>query len=479
MNRCSHFSVTATLVLFLCILPVRARHATDSTAYILRNEANALLKQDRRKEAMQTFVEALRLFEAEGNERYSSLCLYEMAIEFLNTADLENLSDICEELRNLTESNPDPLIGFNYSSVASAYHHLLYLEDTSRTAERDSAIHFGRQSIAYLNSLDSPFDYNIQPVWNYYNQALYYDMDFDEPQIDSVEFYLDGAEGWLGSLRTDLDRQESRISIEDLRAWLCLYRGDRKGAERKMLEVLALIDSVEAESPGTVLRENCEALGFLVDMWSESGNLHKASEYYDRLLEATKQLYNVQQSRSLAEIKAEYDTQKRQAEIDRLKEKNRNAGKLMAAIGIALALAVLTVLLLLHLSRVHKRKYAKLAAESASDKEELRKMEESKPQSSDVENIKSLLIDELRRLPSSATFRDEAISRIVSTDPELVRGLWEGATQRLTTMDKKYSILFLSGMSYSDIAHLQNVETASVYTVRYRLRKKLSSDAAF
>lgn len=59
------------------------------------------------------------------------------------------------------------------------------------------------------------------------------------------------------------------------------------------------------------------------------------------------------------------------------------------------------VLLLLHLSHIHKRKYAKLAAESASDKEELRKMEKSKPQSSDVENIKSLMIDELRRLPSS------------------------------------------------------------------------------
>ena len=51
--------------------------------------------------------------------------------------------------------------------------------------------------------------------------------------------------------------------------------------------------------------------------------------------------------------------------------------------------------------------------------------------------------------------------------------------QKITTMDKRYILCFAAGMSVEEIADFMSLEPASVYTVRYRLRKKFSSDYPF
>ncbi|MCQ2315983.1 MAG: hypothetical protein MJZ85_04770 [Bacteroidales bacterium] len=54
--------------------------------------------------------------------------------------------------------------------------------------------------------------------------------------------------------------------------------------------------------------------------------------------------------------------------------------------------------------------------------------------------------------------------------------LMKKATKPLTVVDKKYMICFLAGEKVQQIADRFIVEPASVYTVRYRLKKKFPKD---
>ena len=50
---------------------------------------------------------------------------------------------------------------------------------------------------------------------------------------------------------------------------------------------------------------------------------------------------------------------------------------------------------------------------------------------------------------------------------------------KITTMDKRYILCFAAGMTVEKIADFMCLEPASVYTVRYRLRKKFGSEHPF
>ena len=54
-----------------------------------------------------------------------------------------------------------------------------------------------------------------------------------------------------------------------------------------------------------------------------------------------------------------------------------------------------------------------------------------------------------------------------------------GHGKKITTMDKRYILCFAAGMTVEEIAEFMCLEPASVYTVRYRLRKKFTSDYPF
>jgi DNA-binding CsgD family transcriptional regulator len=54
-----------------------------------------------------------------------------------------------------------------------------------------------------------------------------------------------------------------------------------------------------------------------------------------------------------------------------------------------------------------------------------------------------------------------------------------GHGKKITTMDKRYNLCFAAGMTVEEIADFMSLEPASVYTVRYRLRKKFGSDYPF
>ena len=57
--------------------------------------------------------------------------------------------------------------------------------------------------------------------------------------------------------------------------------------------------------------------------------------------------------------------------------------------------------------------------------------------------------------------------------------IYLSCNSKVTPMDLKYLLCFYIDMSVKDISLTFNVEVASIYTVRYRIRKKFKDNLAF
>lgn len=67
--------------------------------------------------------------------------------------------------------------------------------------------------------------------------------------------------------------------------------------------------------------------------------------------------------------------------------------------------------------------------------------------------------------------KEDLLNRLALLEMSKVKTLCDMASQPLTAVKVRYVITFLINMSVRDIATLFSVDTASVYSVRYRLRK--------
>ena len=55
----------------------------------------------------------------------------------------------------------------------------------------------------------------------------------------------------------------------------------------------------------------------------------------------------------------------------------------------------------------------------------------------------------------------------------------KAAVKPLSSIEKKYLALFLDGKTTEEISTIMHVEPSSVYTMKYRLRKKFPADYTF
>jgi len=97
-----------------------------------------------------------------------------------------------------------------------------------------------------------------------------------------------------------------------------------------------------------------------------------------------------------------------------------------------------------------------------------------------VEPLRLLVDGLIKQLSSGAKrdYTDAALKGMQSLDLGQIQVLLSHGT-KLTTMDKRYVLCFAAGMSVEQIADFMCLEAASVYTVRYRIRKKMGSEYPF
>ena len=84
-------------------------------------------------------------------------------------------------------------------------------------------------------------------------------------------------------------------------------------------------------------------------------------------------------------------------------------------------------------------------------------------------------IEHLRILISSSSLspaqKESSLHRLSLLEVNKIKALCETALHSLTAVRVRYIITFLIDMDVSEIATLFNIEAATVYSIRYRLRK--------
>ena len=436
--------------------------------YALRQEALRDFDQGKAAEAQKKLIQAHDLFVRAENWDMASMCLYERAIDYMNIGDWANMSQQCEELKSLNEQYPSSMVAYNYHSVASGYY--------SYVDSIELAIAHGWRAIDALEQIDNPSAYNIVPVWSYYNMAFFYDMYFQPPMVDSVRHYLSRARASIAYSRTRKDTLEALISIVDLEAWQEYYEKDYSQAEAMMQEVIVMVDTVAKVSPNTVITERGEAYKFLAMIYEEQGRWNKAFAYQQKLLDNNELRYDEDKRRVLQEVQTQYEVEKQQLELDKLAAENRSNRWIMVALWLLLLLLVIGYWLLVMGRRNAEAKLYEAALEADNMRQTIQCLESQ----TDVDPL-VILVDELVGQLEGGARRDY-VERTVVQLRELDLGhiqvlLSHG--KKITTMDKRYVLCFAAGMTVEEIADFMSLEPASVYTVRYRLRKKFSLEYPF
>ena len=414
-------------------------------------------------EDAQTYAQgAYEMFMEMGETGWASLCLYERCIAYNAIGDAENMSDLVAELEVLARQDTSALTQYNYYSILFAYY-------TSTEADVSLTEKIGRKSIYYMERIGDYKQYNIVPAWNYYNQALFYDVSFNPPMIDSIRRYIDLAAqstlemSWLDSL-------EVLISVGDERAWLYYYENDYVRAESQMLDVIVLLDTVSAHSPSSIINERSEAYAFLVDLYTIEKRYEEALHFLQKQKENDLLRYNIERQRVLDDIQTRYEVA--QGELSLQREQHRT--HVLISLLITFALLILVILSILCAVYFKKREMEEKLYTMALESDNMYNSLQDLKRSNTIEPMEVLrqgLLMQVQSLPDKSPYKSDVLLRLQDVDL-LSFHQQIGYIEGLSVMDKRYLLCFAAGLSAEQVSVLFSISPASVYTVRYRIRKK-------
>jgi DNA-binding CsgD family transcriptional regulator len=237
-----------------------------------------------------------------------------------------------------------------------------------------------------------------------------------------------------------------------------------------------MIDTVAKVSPNTVITERGEAYKFLSMIYEEQGKWQKALDYKQKLIENNDLRYDVDKRRVLQDIQTKYEVEKQTLQMEKLAAENKSNRWIMVALWLLLVAMVLCYWLLEMRRKNIEAKFYEAALEADNMRQTINALESK----TDVDPL-VILVDELVEQLLNGRKREyveSAVTHLRNLDLNHIQSLLSHA-KKLTTMDKRYILCFAAGMTVENIADLMSLEPASVYTVRYRLRKKFSSEYPF
>lgn len=446
----------------------------------LRNYAYTADKLGLTEEAQRYAIQAYQAFIDMHEYGWASLCLYERYIAYHSIGDTTHMAELSNELRMLADKDSSALTQYNYYAILFTRYMALAME-TEEMAEREDwrgkTEEAGRKCIYYMERIADYKTYNIMPVWSYYNHALVYDLLYSPPLTDSISRYLAMAERSAGELDKQVDYQEAAISIRDERAWLYYYDKDYALAEQEMKSVLALIDIVAQISPATVITERGDAYAFLVELYSVQGRYAEALAYQQLLTENNRQHYDVDRQRVLDDIQTKYEVAQQQLVLERQKRINGLVlGGLVTSVVLLLFIAAVLLAVWYRKKQTEEALYVK-ALEADNMYNELQKaLEDNSVEPLEV--MRENLLRQIGELPSKIKYKADAIRQVQTLDIAMFKTAIRGA-KGLSVMDKRYLMCFAAGLTAEQTADIFCISPASVYTVRYRIRKKFMSETAF
>lgn len=436
--------------------------ASKEKAHTLRNYGYTAGKLGMAEDAQEYAQQAYEMYLQLDEPAWASLCLYERCIAYNSIGDTVHMHALLKDLERLAQRDTSAVTQYNYYSILFAW----------EVAQQDAqaATQAGRQSIRYMEQIPDLRPYNIMPEWNYYNQALVYDLLYDPSERDSIVYYLDRAELSASRLAHRIDYQEVMVSVNDLRAWLYYYDKEYARAEKQMMEVLALIDTIAQDSPGSIVTERGEAYAFLVELYEAQGR-HKDALYYQQLLtQNNAERYNLERQRVLDDVQTKYEVAKKEVLLERQKRINQVMVNGLA-ISVLAIISICTILMAVwnRKKRTEEELYSK-ALEAENMHNELLQARES-GNTEPLEVLRDGLLIQINDLPQKTTYKAEAHRKIQELNLVVFKNTIVDAAD-LSVMDKRYLLCFAAGLTAEQIAEIFNISPASVYTVRYRIKRK-------
>jgi hypothetical protein len=442
-----HFSTTYILVWSALMVCLTACAPDAEQLEQQLDEAETILAAGNTAEADKLFLKLSEQYAKQKNWERVSLCYYNIATLYLNQRDTIGMQQTLYKMSELQQYAPEnSALQYDYLSVRQTYNVCLF-EATGDTLARNHAMSDGKLAIAYLEQMthDELRQRKVNPVWNYYNVAVSYDLYYDPRPTDSIVRYLDKARQ-TNATQTFLTRSEhlqGDISIRDLQAWLYLYDAQYDKAEAEMNAVLALIDTVETMSPNAILTERGEAYAFMVELYETTGQIDKALHYQKLYTDNNRERFSTEKNRALHEVEAQYDIEKKDRTINEMRW-------LIAGLILIMILGILIAIL-------RRRNREQTRYEAAVDADMARQAQHT--------TLMTIVQGLQNDFPS-------ATEQLQKVDITLAETIVSHAEKPLSLVDKRYMLCFIAGLKPTEIATLFNVEPASIYTVRYRIKKK-------
>lgn len=253
-------------------------------------------------------------------------------------------------------------------------------------------------------------------------------------------------------------------------------------------------------------------------LYEQKGNLGKALEFQKKVTEYRNLLFNQQEAESVKKLEAQYLSEKKEKEMQILKEKAETHKKqnylfagliTIGAIGVFFMFRSYHYNLRYSLAREKQLDAEKCEAElqirlekeeqsRLKTEQELLTLQQQKLQDEVMANHLHILhknevlhqlknkLGEDNSLNINQIIREENLLdsdfekekfKIQEIHPNFFKILNEKAKQKLTSLDLKYCAYFYLGMNTKQIANILNVEPKSVRMTKYRLKQKFELDA--
>ena len=431
--------------------------------------------------AHEYYYKAIAICESINHYGFIFHCLYNIAAKQSQSHNIPGLRKIIDQMQNYIEQpsfSGDPECLYTLYSVQNIYYDILLEDSPEITAYKDSTLKTSRKLINLIeNNREEIKRYPLGYV--YYNMAVVYHDSYPD-RYDSVYYFLSKALEFV--IANSTASVELEINCYILYAELHFEQKRYKEAERDIFYALSLLE--EHNNDYTDM-EYTEIYKFLAKYYETLNRPAEALKYQKLLLENEKKRYDSERIAAMDDMLVKYETEKKQLQIETLKHENKTSRRIfLLTSSLLLALLIAAAFILfwrrLKLKNMEQELY-ETALLSELRQNELEKIQHNKQQleQNPVKNI----IDNIAQLISSSLIEKNAkeayLERLSNLDAKLFETAYETSTIKITSMDMKYILCFAANLDVKDIGLLFNVDPASVYTVRYRVRKKLSKEDSF
>lgn len=456
-------------------------------AAIYANAGDAQISHGSIERGHELFFKAISIYEEMGGcDMEISNCLYQLAVGYLQILDYAGLEYVMGQIQELcAKPGVDPNCLYDLYSVKTALYAVMHDKDPGNKSLSDSTLLYSHKAIDIIEGHPGKLRARVVPSWNYYNHArsLFRAPDVAE-RYDSVAAYLDKA---LKAVpQEESVSREVRISVYLLQGEMLYRQGLYARAEECADKARELLGMDAASNSLVVEWEHLWRL--YADVCEATGRYRNAVGYRKQAEEVMAKRFDGEKAEALKRLEVKYEVEKKEAAIASLQEQGRAARRIAWLLGIVAVVLAAIIALVVVVAQMRRRNVeqqlyeAALLAELRQEELDRTRTAMELRQAKSNDGIFASAIGKVLSIISASAIdgkqKEEYTAQLRQLDAARLDADFSEISRQMTQMDLKYAICFYIGMEVRDIASVFNMEPASVYTVRYRMRKKFGGSTA-